>query len=54
MLSDVQLLRVLDEQNATMTVQIPVNNGRDLYELRFEGEGEDEEMHMGTMIFRRA
>jgi hypothetical protein len=54
MLSDVQLLRVLDDRNASMTVQIPVNNGRDLYELRFEGEGEDEEMHMGTMIFRRA
>lgn len=48
-----QLLRVIDDNQAGMTVKVPVNAGRDLVELRMVREGGDEQLHIGTMVFRR-
>ena len=49
----VQLLRVIDDNEAGMTVQIAVNAGRDLVELRIVNEGGEERLHVGTSVYRR-
>ena len=49
----VQLLRVIDDNEAGMTVQIAVNAGRDLVELRMVNEGGEERLHVGTSVYRR-
>jgi CubicO group peptidase (beta-lactamase class C family) len=49
----VQLLRVIDDNEAGMTVKVPVNAGRDLVELRMVNEGGEEQLQIGTMVFRR-
>lgn len=48
-----QLLRVIDDNEAGMTVKVPVNAGRDLVELRMVNEGGEEQLQIGTMVFRR-
>ena len=48
-----QLLRVIDDNQAGMTVKIPAVAGRDLVELNMVMEGQEEQLHIGTMVFRR-
>lgn len=48
-----QLLRVIDDNEAGMTVKVPVNAGRDLVELRVVKEGSEEQLHIGTLVYRR-
>jgi CubicO group peptidase (beta-lactamase class C family) len=52
--NNAQLLRVIDDNQAGMTVKIPVVAGRDLVELNMVMEGGEEYLHIGTMVFRRA
>ncbi len=51
--SRVQFLRVIDDNEAGMTVKIAVNPGRDLVELRMVSEGGEERLHVGTLVYRR-
>ena len=51
--NNAQLLRVIDDNQAGMTVKIPVVAGRDLVELNMVMEGGEEQLHIGTMVFRR-
>jgi len=48
-----QLLRVIDDNEAGMTVKVPVNAGRDLVELRMVKDGAEEQLHIGTLVYRR-
>lgn len=48
-----QLLRVIDDNEAGMTVKIPVNAGRDLLELRVIVEGGQERLHSSGFVFER-
>lgn len=53
MWNDDQLLRVINGNEAGMTVKIPVMAGRDLVELRMEkGEDGEDRLHVGTLVFR--
>ncbi len=53
-----QLLRVIDDREAGMTVKIPGNDGRDLVELRLEkvtrNGKEQEALHVGSLVFQPA
>ncbi|CAB3783492.1 D-aminopeptidase [Paraburkholderia caffeinitolerans] len=51
--NNAQLLRVIDDNQAGMTVKIPAVAGRDLVELNMVMEGAEEQLHIGTMVFRR-
>jgi hypothetical protein len=51
--NNAQLLRVIDDNRAGMTVKIPAVAGRDLVELNMVMEGNEEHLHSGTMVFRR-
>ncbi|NLP63484.1 serine hydrolase domain-containing protein [Paraburkholderia sacchari] len=51
--NNAQLLRVIDDNQAGMTVKIPAVAGRDLVELNMVMEGDGEYLHSGTMVFRR-
>jgi hypothetical protein len=42
---------VIDDYEAGMTVKVPVLQGRDLFEIRMEGE---EQLHIGTLVYRRS
>ncbi|RYF82362.1 MAG: class A beta-lactamase-related serine hydrolase [Comamonadaceae bacterium] len=53
LLDDGQVLRVIDEAQAGMTVQIPVIVGRDLMEVNMVRVDGQEELHAGGMVFRR-
>lgn len=53
LLDDGQITRVVDDQQATMAVQVPVNAGRDLMELNFVAVDGEEELHSGVLIFRQ-
>jgi hypothetical protein len=48
-----QLLRVIDDNEAGMTIKVPVNAGRELVELRMVMVNGQEEMHCGTLVFQR-
>ena len=48
-----QLLRVIDDNEAGMTVKVPVNAGRELVELQMVMVNGQEEMHSGTLVFKR-
>ena len=48
-----QLLRVIDDNEAGMTIKVPVNAGRELVELRMVMVNGQEEMHSGTLVFQR-
>ncbi|MGO4391667.1 serine hydrolase domain-containing protein [Variovorax sp. M-6] len=48
-----QLLRVVDDNTAGMTIKVPGNNGRDLHELVVEQGGDSERLHVGSLEFRR-
>ncbi len=48
-----QLLRAIDDNEAGMTITVPVNNGRDLLEWRIVMVNGQEELHSGTMVFQR-
>jgi hypothetical protein len=50
---DGQLLRPLSDERAGMTVQVPVNNGRDLDELLIETRNGKETLRVGGSIFVR-
>ncbi len=53
LLDNEQLLRVVNDDEAGMTVKVPGNDGRDLAELRMvKGEVVDE-MHIGNLVFER-
>ncbi|MGO4394350.1 serine hydrolase domain-containing protein [Variovorax sp. M-6] len=51
LLDNEQLLRVVSDNEAGMTVKVPGNDGRDLAEIRIE-KGE-EQMQVGDLVFRR-
>lgn len=53
MLNNEQLLRVVSDNEAGMTVKIPGNEGRDLYELFMVTVDGQEEMHTGTTVWQR-
>lgn len=48
-----QLLRVIDDNEAGMTVKIPVNAGRDLVEWKIVMVGGQEQLHSGGFVFER-
>lgn len=48
-----QLLRLIDDNEAGMTVKVPVNAGRELVELQMVRANGQEEMHCGTLVFLR-
>ena len=48
-----QLLRVINDDEAGVTVEIPALAGRDLVELRMVKEGIEEKLHVGALQFRR-
>lgn len=48
-----QLLRVLSDNEAGMSVQVPGNDGRDLLEIRMVMVQGQEEMHVGNLVFQR-
>uniref|UniRef100_UPI000D47C54B serine hydrolase domain-containing protein n=1 Tax=unclassified Variovorax TaxID=663243 RepID=UPI000D47C54B len=48
-----QLLRVVNDDEAGMTVKVPGNDGRDLCELRMATVQGQEEMHIAQLVFRR-
>jgi len=50
---DAQLLSIVDDNQTGMNLKIPVNAGRELVELRMVMAGSVEEMHCGTLVFRR-
>ena len=47
------LLRVINDDEAGVTVEIPALAGRDLVELRMVKEGIEEKLHVGALQFRR-
>ena len=53
MWNNAQLLRAIDDNEAGMTVKVPVLAGRDLVELRMVKDGAEEQVHIGTLVFRR-
>ncbi len=53
MWDNAQLLRVINDDEAGMTVKIPALAGRDLVELRMKKEGDEEQLHIGALLFRR-
>jgi len=53
LLDNGQVVRVIDDDQAGMTVQIPVIVGRDLMELNMVRSDGKEELHAGGMIFQR-
>ncbi|MGO4394347.1 serine hydrolase domain-containing protein [Variovorax sp. M-6] len=48
-----QLVRVIDDNQAGMTVKIPSSAGRDLMELNIVMVNGREELHSGVLVFRR-
>ncbi len=48
-----QLLRVISDTEAGMTVKIPVNAGRDLVEWKIVMVGGQEQLHSGGFVFER-
>ena len=48
-----QFERVIDDNEAGMTVKVPVTGGRDLLERRMVRVNGQEELHSGTMVFQR-
>jgi len=48
-----QLVRVIDDNQAGMTIQIPSAAGRDLFELNMVMVNGDEELHTGVLVFQR-
>jgi hypothetical protein len=50
---DAQLLRVIDDREAGMTVKIPGNAGRDLVELRMVTVNGQAELHSGSLVYQR-
>ncbi len=48
-----QLLRVMDDEEASMTVKVPLFGGRDLIELRMVMVNGQEELHSGSQVFQR-
>jgi len=53
LLDNGQVVPVIDDDQAGMTVQIPVIVGRDLMELNMVRSDGKEELHAGGMIFQR-
>lgn len=53
LLDNEQLLRVASDHEAGMTVKLPGNDGRDLAELHMVSVAGQEEMHIGSLVFRR-
>ena len=53
MWDNAQLLRVINDDEAGATVEIPALAGRDLVELRMVKEGIEEKLHVGALQFRR-
>lgn len=53
MWNNTQLLRVIDDDDAGMVVKIPVLAGRDQVELRTVRSGDEEQLHIGTLVYRR-
>ena len=53
MWDNAQLLRVINDDEAGATVEIPAPAGRDLVELRMVKEGIEEKLHVGALQFRR-
>ena len=53
LLDNEQLLRVASDHEAGMTVKLPGNDGRDLAELHMVSVAGREEMHIGSLVFRR-
>ena len=53
MWDNAQLLRVINDDEAGVTVEIPALAGRDLVELRMVKEGIEEKLHVGALQFRR-
>jgi len=59
--NNLQLLKVVDDRNAGMTIEAPGYAGRDLVELRMVpvqdaaqgGAAPSEELHQGTLVYRR-
>ena len=51
--ADSELVRPLDDMRAGMTVQVPVNDGRDLAELVFQTVEGVEQIDSNGSIFRR-
>ncbi|MGO4394349.1 serine hydrolase domain-containing protein [Variovorax sp. M-6] len=47
-----QMLRVVDDQEATMAVKVPLYGGRDLIELRMVPVNGREEAHSGSQVFQ--
>ncbi|HUH77854.1 MAG TPA: hypothetical protein VLZ53_10855, partial [Devosia sp.] len=52
-LNNEQLLRSLNDDEASMSVQVPLNNGRDLVELRLVTTDGKEALHSGSLVFER-
>lgn len=52
-LDNEQLLSVVSDNEAGMTVKVPGNDGRDLAELHMMTVDGQEEIHMGSLVFRR-
>lgn len=48
-----QLVRVIDDNQAGMTIQIPSAAGRDLFELDMVMVNGKEELHTGVLVFQR-
>ncbi|HET7835566.1 MAG TPA: serine hydrolase domain-containing protein [Variovorax sp.] len=48
-----QLVRVIDDNQAGMTIQIPSAAGRDLFELNMVTVNGKEELHTGVLVFQR-
>jgi hypothetical protein len=53
LLDNEQLLSVVNDDEAGMTVKVPGNDGRDLCELRMVTGTRGEEMHIGGLVFER-
>ena len=53
LLDNEQLLRVVNDHEAGMTVKVPGNDGRDLAELQMVSMAGRDEMHIGGLVFRR-
>ena len=53
LLDNEQLLSVVNDDEAGMTVKVPGNDGRDLCELRMVMGKNGEEMHIGGLVFER-
>ena len=51
--NNTQLMSVVNDTTTGMTVKLPGNNGRDLLELRVVVVDGQEEIHIGTQVFKK-